>query len=160
MGKPLFFRNAAVEDAAFILSLRTDTGKSRYLSPVSGVLAEQRAWLKRYAQANDQAYFIIEYQGTPIGTVRLYDPQGDSFCWGPWILHSSFPTHAAMESALMVYAYAVDCLGFAAAHFDVRKDNERVWQFQGRFGPVKTTDIDLNYFYRIDLAAIHGLCQR
>ena len=160
MGKTLVFRNAAVEDAAIILSLRTDSGKSRYLSPVSGQLAEQRAWLKRYAQANDQAYFIIEYQGTQIGTVRLYDPQGDSFCWGSWILYSSRPTHAAMESALMVYAYAVDYLGFAAAHFDVRKGNERVWQFHERFGAVRTAETNLDYLYRIDLAAIHASCQR
>lgn len=91
VGKTLYFRNATVDDAAFILSLRTNAEKSRYLSAVSGDLAEQEAWLERYAHADDQAYFIIEYQGTPIGTVRLYDPQGESFCWGSWILHSSRP---------------------------------------------------------------------
>lgn len=74
VGKTLSFRNAMVDDAAFILSLRTDVEKSRYLSAVSGELAQQRAWLERYAQADDQAYFVIEYQGAPIGTVRLYDP--------------------------------------------------------------------------------------
>src|SRR5690606_12411597 len=137
VGKTLAFRNAEVKDAAFILSLRTDAEKSRYLSAVSGELAEQEAWLERYAEADDQAYFIIEYQDEPIGTVRLYDPQGDSFCWGSWILHSSRPGQAAMESALMVYAYAIDHLGFTAAHFDVRKGNERVWQFHERFGAVR-----------------------
>lgn len=154
VGKTLTFRNAALEDAAFILSLRTDAEKSRYLSAVSGELAEQQAWLERYAQTDDQAYFIIEYQDEPIGTVRLYDPQGDSFCWGSWILKSSRPSQAAMESALMVYAYALDHLGFQAAHFDVRKGNERVWQFHERFGAVRTAETELDYLYRIDAVAI------
>jgi len=154
VGKTLNFRDARVNDAAFILSLRTDAEKSRYLSAVSGEMAEQQAWLERYAHADDQAYFIIEYQGTPIGTVRLYDTQGDSFCWGSWILHSSRPSQAAMESALMVYAYAFDHLGFRASHFDVRKGNERVWQFHERFGAVRTVETDLDYHYRIEAPAI------
>lgn len=153
-GKTLSFRNATVEDAAFILSLRTDEEKSRYLSPVSGELGAQQAWLERYAQVDDQAYFIIEYQNAQIGTVRLYDPQGESFCWGSWILHSSRPSQAAMESALMVYAYAVDHLGFTAAHFDVRKGNERVWKFHERFGAVRTAESHHDYFYRLDSKAI------
>lgn len=154
VGKTLIFRNATIDDAAFILSLRTDAEKSRYLSAVSGELAAQQDWLARYAQKDDQAYFIIEYQGAPIGTVRLYDPQGESFCWGSWILHSSRPSQAAMESALMVYAYAVDHLGFTAAHFDVRKGNERVWQFHERFGAKRVSENDIDYFYVLDNKAI------
>ena len=154
VGKTLTFRNADVEDAAFILSLRNDSEKSRYLSPVSAAVADQQAWLKRYAAADDQAYFIIEYQGESIGTVRLYDPQGDSFCWGSWILKNTRPSHAAMESALMVYAYAIDHLGFKSAHFDVRKGNERVWQFHERFGAYRTAEDEVDYFYAIDSEVI------
>ena len=154
VGKTLTFRNATADDAAFILSLRTDVEKSRYLSAVSSDLAEQQAWLERYSKAQDQAYFIIEHQNAAIGTVRLYDPQGESFSWGSWILHSSRPSHAAMESALMVYAYAVDHLGFSSAHFDVRKGNERVWQFHERFGAVRIGESELDFLYRIDSIAI------
>lgn len=153
-GKTLSFRDAVVDDAAFILSLRTDAEKSRYLSTVSGELTEQQAWLQRYGCADDQAYFIIEFQNEPIGTVRLYDPQSDSFCWGSWILKNGRPGHAAMESALMVYAYALDHLGFTAAHFDVRKGNERVWQFHERFGARRIAETELDYLYRIPHEAI------
>jgi RimJ/RimL family protein N-acetyltransferase len=154
VGKTLTFRDANIDDAAFILSLRTDTEKSRHLSAVSGELADQQAWLQRYAQADDQAYFIIEYQEAPIGTVRLYDPQGDSFCWGSWILKNNRPNHAAMESVLMVYTYAVDHLFFQAARFEVRKGNERVWQFHERFGARRVAENELEYIYGIDRPAI------
>lgn len=153
-GKTINFRDATVDDAPFILSLRVDSNKSRYLSPVSGELAEQQRWLSRYAKITDQAYFIIEYQDKPIGTVRLYDQCGDSFCWGSWILGAGSPRHAAMESALMVYAYAVDHLGFMAAHFDVRKGNERVWEFHERFGARRVAESEEDYFYNLDALAI------
>ena len=154
VGKTLTFRNAGIDDADFILSLRTDIEKNRHLSAVSGDLVDQQAWLAAYANAVDQAYFIIEYQGVPIGTVRLYDPQGESFCWGSWILVNTRPSHAAMESALMVYAYAVDYLGFKASHFDVRKGNDRVWQFHERFGARRVAETDDDYLYQLDINAI------
>jgi RimJ/RimL family protein N-acetyltransferase len=153
-GRTLTFRDATTDDAAFILSLRTNAEKSRYLSAVSGELLEQQDWLARYACDDEQAYFIIESQGEPIGTVRLYDPQGDSFCWGSWILKDGRPSHAAMESALMVYAYALDHLGFADAHFDVRKGNERVWRFHERFGARRFGETEFDYLYKIHGEAI------
>lgn len=160
MGKTLNFRNVQIHDAGFILSLRIDTEKSKYLSSVSGDLDEQRAWLERYSKDDSQAYFIIEYQGEAIGTIRLYDPQGSSFCWVSWILINSRPNHAAMESALMVYASALDHLGFTSAHFDVRKGNERIWQFHERFGAVRVGESEEDYFYRLDHTAIDKSRQR
>jgi RimJ/RimL family protein N-acetyltransferase len=160
LGKTLAFRDARVEDAAFVLSLRMDPKKSRYLSSTTPDLDAQRAWLQRYASATDQAYFIIEHQDEPIGTVRLYDARADSFCWGSWILKDDRPSQAAMESALMVYAYAVDHLGFTAAHFDVRKGNERVWKFHERFGAKRTAETELDYLYSLDLCAIQESLQR
>lgn len=155
VGKTLQFRNATVADAEFILSLRTDADKSRHLSAVSAELATQQAWLAAYARVDDQAYFIIEHQQQSVGTVRLYDAQGDSFCWGSWILSTTRPSHAAMESALMVYAYGLDYLGFRAAHFDVRKGNERVWAFHERFGAQRIAEGDLDYYYGINYEAIN-----
>jgi RimJ/RimL family protein N-acetyltransferase len=155
-GKTLAFRNADRDDAAFILSLRTDPEKSRYLSPTSSLLDDQIAWLESYEKKNDQAYFIIEHEGNRIGTVRLYDPKENSFCWGSWILAEGRPNHAAMESALMVYSYATTDLGYTASHFDVRKENEKVWKFHERFGAVRTSETGEDYFYSMSLEAIQA----
>jgi len=149
-GKTLVFRNAQTLDATFILSLRTDSRKSMYLSQVTPELSRQVAWLESYASNPDQAYFIIEnHAGEPFGTVRLYDAQGDSFCWGSWILKEGVPQAAAIESALMVYSYAIDQLGFRQSHFDVRKGNEKVWRFHERFGATRVGENEHNYLYRI-----------
>lgn len=154
VGKTLLFRDARVVDAALILSLRTDEKKSRYLSATSADIDAQRAWLENYSANDDQAYFIIEYQGEAIGTVRLYDAQKNSFSWGSWILRESSPSRAAIESALMVYAYAIDHLGFQAAHFSVRKGNDRVWHFHERFGALRVSETEQDYLYTLDLQSI------
>lgn len=153
-GKTLIFRDATVDDAELILNLRTDAKKGRFLSATSNSLEAQQAWLHTYAASTGQAYFIIEREGQAIGTVRLYDARGKSFCWGSWIIADGQPAHVAMESALMVYAYALDHLGFEQAHFDVRKANEKVWRFHERFGAKRVGDSDDDFFYRLNMDSI------
>jgi RimJ/RimL family protein N-acetyltransferase len=68
-----------------------------------------------------------------------------------------------MESALMVYAYAMDHLGFRAAYFDVRKGNERVWRFHERFGARRVHETELDYLYELaheDICASRGKYQK
>ena len=155
LGKTLIMRNATVTDAAFILSLRMDANKSRYLSKVTGELIDQKKWLQNYSECEDEAYFIIEnLQGIPIGTLRLYDAQGDSFCCGSWILTEAAPLAAAMESALIGYHYALNSLGFLNAHFRVHKSNQSVCKFHERFGANRVSEDLLQYTYKLSNSAI------
>jgi RimJ/RimL family protein N-acetyltransferase len=160
-GRSIVLRNATTTDAAFIVALRTDESRSQHVSKTSPALSDQEAWLLRYATRSDEAYFIIESQtGEAWGTVRLYDAMGDSFCWGSWIMKSGAPSMAAIESAMLVYSYALDHLGFAQAHFQVRKDNERVWMFHERFGAARVAERDDEYDYSISHSAIRKSMQR
>jgi RimJ/RimL family protein N-acetyltransferase len=161
IGKTLCFRNAGFSDAAFILSLRTDTNKSRHLSSVSNQLSDQEAWLERYSLRENEAYFIIENDaGESLGTVRLYDSVNHSFGWGSWIVKDGVPQSVAIESALMVYAYALDTLGFLTAHFQVNKENERVSLFHERFGATRIAENADEYEYIITNDAIRNSMQR
>ena len=153
-GKQLVFRDAAVGDAEFILSLRTDEQKARYLSATDADLGKQRAWMAAYAGDVSQIYFIIaNLAGAPVGTVRLYDQRGDSFCWGSWIKSDAAPSNFGIESALMVYRYALH-LGFRRAHFDVRRENASVRQFHLRLGAVATGEDDDNVYFEMPHEAI------
>lgn len=158
-GRTLIFRNAVVADAGFILSIRTDIKKSKFLMPISPELDRQVAWLEDYAHKTDQAYFIIETNtGTPLGAVRLYDAAGDSFCWGSWVLKDGAPHSAAIESALMVYSYATDHLGFRAAHqLNVCKGNENVCRFHESFGAERVVETESFYVYQINLEKINAI---
>lgn len=147
-GKTLVFSDAGVADAAFIHALRTDARGTRFLRPTSALLADQVAWMESYAQCSDEAYFVItDARGKRLGTVRLKEARGDSFSWGSWILAPDAPAQVAIESALMVYAYALDVLGFKRSHFHVLRDNARVCAFHERFGalPVFRSGVDMRY---------------
>lgn len=155
-GKNVVFRNATTADAEFILGLRTDPIKGKYLSTTTADLDMQVAWLKKYENDNSQVYFIIEDRhGERFGTIRLYDVRGDSFCWGSWILRDGRPSGFAMESALLVYQFALT-LGFRNSHFDVRKENTSVWQFHERFGAARTGEEGEDYLYTISHEAIQN----
>jgi len=153
-GYRISFSDATVDDAEFILSLRTDDQKSKFLSKTESDVIKQQQWLASYATDSSQAYFIInDNSGVNIGTVRLYDIQEKSFCWGSWILAHNAPVYASIESALIIYAYALS-LGFEQAHFSVRKENISVYRFHERFGAIKTDETADDYLYKIDEQAI------
>lgn len=155
-GNKIFFRNAIINDAEFILSLRTSESKSKFISKTEFDVMKQRQWLEEYSLDNTQAYFIIlDNESKNIGTVRIYDIEGDSFCWGSWILAQNAPSSAAIESALIIYSYALE-LGFRQAHFDVRKGNHSVCRFHERFGAVKISESELDNFYTIDINQIES----
>lgn len=100
-------------------------------------MKQQEVWLEKYSNDSGQVYFIIfNKQGEKVGTVCLYDITNDSFCWGSWILKNGTPSNYSIESALLVYHFALS-LGFEKAHFDVRKGNGSVWKFQKNLAPIK-----------------------
>lgn len=148
VGHHLALRNATVADARFIVELRTDAKKSRFISPTSSEVTAQERWLGRYADDDSQAYFIVEDgAGAPLGTIRMYDARDDSFCFGSWIMREGSPVACAVESILILYQYALLHLGFARSYFAVRKQNRSVWQFMERFGAHRTGETDVDYLF-------------
>ena len=160
-GNQVVLRGVRKSDAGFILALRTDNALNRYLSSTSGDVEQQRQWIAAYLKRPSEWYFVIEDRtGRPIGTVRIYDVKGDSFCWGSWILVRDAPGFAAIESALLVYEFAFSVLGFSASHFDVRKDNERVVAFHRRFGARDSGQDAENFFFQFSRADYESSRQR
>lgn len=167
VGNKLVLREVEAGDAAYILGLRLDPKKGAYLSPVDADVAKQVAWIERYKAGGGQAYFIICRKGENgeagerIGTVRVYNAQGDSFEWGSWIIEDGATPDVAMESALIIYEYALDHLGFRDSHFEVNRDNRTVWNFHERlFGARRTGESDSAYYFKLDHDAIRKAQKR
>lgn len=147
-GKQLNFREITEHDAEFVLSLRTDPAFNTHLSATENDVEKQRAFIRSYQQSTTDFYFIITNKSaSPVGTIRIYDIQGDSFCWGSWILSADKPKGAGIESAMMLYDFAFFSLHYAQSHFDVRKANERVVAFHQRLGATITHEDELNYYF-------------
>lgn len=153
-GKSIFFREVEITDAEFIVSLRTDPEKGKHLSVTSSDVEQQSRFISTYRESRTDFYFIIsDWEWNRLGTIRIYDIQGNSFCWGSWILTAAAPPHAAIESALLVYDYAFFSLHYSQSHFDVRKENVRVVDFHKRFGAVIIAEDQQNYYFKYDISA-------
>jgi len=152
--KSVRLRLVQPSDAEFIFDLRTDQKYNKHLSQVSGTPDDQRAWIERYKareEKGEEFYFIIErLDGVRCGTVRVYDLQDDSFCWGSWILNKDKTRFSALESAILVYDFGFDQPGKAFSHFDVRSDNVSVIRFHERFSVSETHRDDINIYFKLN----------
>lgn len=81
--------------------------------------------------------------------MRIYDILSDSFCWRSWILNKDKTRYAAIESALLVYKFGFDILGYQKSHFDVMKGNKKVISFHEKMGAVIVSEDDDNYYFEI-----------
>jgi RimJ/RimL family protein N-acetyltransferase len=141
-----------LEDAEFIISLRGDPELNQYLSYTPQDLDAQRIWIEKYKNREadgTEYYFIISKSSIKLGTIRAYDFQEDSFCWGSWIIKRGTPPQVAMASVVMIYDFMFDQLGFAKSHFDVRKENESVRRFHLRMGAKIVKSDDQNDYFEL-----------
>ena len=145
-GKNLFLRNVIIDDARFILALRTDPKKKQYLSPTAESIQQQIAWLTNYEKVDNQAYFIIcDQHGERVGCVRIYDPVGCNYTWGSWLMIDGLPPTYALEVVALIFSYG-ELLGFKTASLEVRKENKSVWRFHENFlGAQRVDEDELNY---------------
>lgn len=149
--KKLQLTLATRSDAAFILSLRQNEKLNQFVSAVSSDLQAQEQWLVHYKTREERRtefYFIMrDTDTTPLGTVRVYDLQAGSFCWGSWMVSPTAPAKTALKSALSLYEFAFYTLGFQQSHFSVRNENRQVIKFHKRMGAVETASDALDTWF-------------
>lgn len=149
-GKYVNLREVTVDDADFILSLRCNESKSRFLHKTEYNLENQVAYIKNYFEIPDEWYFIIENKkGERIGTYRIYDVQGDSFCIGSWLMIDGVSPAESFESDWILRMYGFDVLGFKRIHFDVRKGNKKVIAYHKMVGARITGETELDWLWEI-----------
>ncbi len=78
-----------IDDAEFIILIRTDTRKSRYISSTVSDVDLQIQWIKDYKQReaqNKEYYFIaIDENDEKFATYRVYNIEDDICEIGSWV---------------------------------------------------------------------------
>ena len=153
-GKNINLRTVEEKDAEFILDLRQNNSKNKFISETSGTIDKQVDWIRKYKereQLKQEFYFVIEnLDSGKLGLVRIYDLQKESFCWGSWIINEDAPKTTAIESALQIYEFAFYTLCFEKSHFDVRRENTRVIAFHKRFGASIIRESEIDVFFNFN----------
>ena len=143
-------RPVTVEDAPFIVELRTDPLLNRYLHEISPRVEDQVAWIERYFERPEDYYFIIEDadSGEPHGAIGIYDIEENAAgaLWGRWILkHGSM---AALESVWLICETAFSKLGLASVSSRTLVENPRVVSFHDSFGATRFAQLEGHFLVR------------
>lgn len=154
VGKNINMRAVEKEDAEFILIMRQNENKTKYLSKVVGTIETQKEWIIKYKQRENEEkefYFVIESKkNEKLGLLRMYDFKNSSFCWGSWLIKDDAPKTTAIESALQIYEFCFYRLGFERSHFEVQKGNDKVIAFHQRFGAKVIEENDKEFFFNFE----------
>ncbi|WP_298069587.1 GNAT family N-acetyltransferase [uncultured Mailhella sp.] len=147
-GKYVNLREVRLDDAAFILELRTDEKKSRFLHKTDPDLQKQIDYLKRYFTLDNEWYFIIENKKhEPLGTIRIYNVQGPRFTGGSWLMKDGASPQESFEGHLLFRRYAFEVFNFEESVIDVRKSNTKVVRYHKICGSKIIGETDLDYIF-------------
>ncbi len=128
-------RPVANADASFIVELRSDPERVKYLNPISGRIEDQVAWLDQYYDRPGDYYFIIEKIECcrSVGLISIYNFENNKAEWGRWILSSG--SCYAIESALLIYKAAFEVFNLQSVHCLTVAQNTSVINFHESCSP-------------------------
>lgn len=101
------------EDAAFILSLRTNPKLSQYIHYTENNEEKQRAYIRNYKEREklgQDYYFIFFLNDEPVGVARIYNIEGKSFTFGSWLFKEKLPYWVPIAGAIISREYAFEKL--------------------------------------------------
>ena len=150
----LKFRFVEENDASFLVDLRTNPEKAKFISSTNSDIEMQRAWIREYKQreqSKSEFYFIvIDEDNVEFATYRLYNRTEHSIEIGSFI---SIPSYLKpiniVKLDIIMKSYVFDTLGYNSLNFEVRKENKSVVKYHNKFRPELVNEDDLNYYFKL-----------
>lgn len=149
----LSYRLVDVEDASFILSLRTDERLARHIHPTEPDIRKQEEWTRKYKEreaAGTDYYFIYFLDSTPVGVNRVYNIFEYYGTEGSWICAPGSDPQVVLSTYLILHDTMFGEIGLDLSVFDVRKDNKKVNRMHKMFGAVTVGESDIDYYYTLN----------
>ena len=140
------------EDAEFIVELRNDPKRNRYLSRTSGSIEDQQNWIRSYKfreKELQELYFIVFENNTRKGLYRLYEINDVSFTFGSWLFIKCENNQLSIATDLFLSDYGFYILNKSIVLFNIRKQNRKVIQYHSLKIPLLYTEHDLDNYYLI-----------
>ncbi len=157
------------DDAEFIVRLRTHPKLSRYIHKTDTDIEKQKTWIKAYKErekAGKEYYFIFHKSLTPLGLIRLYNIQEETFTTGSWVFDPDAPYEASVFGVLIANSIGFEMLGkkVSVSPDGVSENNKSVVKFHkmiGREFTGKIFDKEVGeYYYTTQLTKANFLKNR
>jgi len=136
-GTGVNLRPVEEDDAAFILELRGNKERTRFVHAVQGNETAQRAWIRKQREREGDYYFIAEdKQGKPFGAVGYYNLSGKNGELGRMVIDGSYIQNC--EAIYLARKFAFEVIGADYVRCTVVEGNTPVIAQIKRFGGVQT----------------------
>lgn len=141
-------------DASFIIDLRTDTKKSRFISSTNTDLQQQINWINDYKEREskgDEYYFIgIDENLEKFATYRIYNIKSDQAEIGSWVTKPGYSkAQNSIKMDIIVKEFVFEVLGFSKLNFQVRRENGSVVRYHNMFDPTILKETDKDFFFML-----------
>lgn len=144
-GRYINLREAEISDSEFILSLRTDEKKSRYIHQTDSDLNKQIEYMKRYKTLENEWYYIIENKyGEPLGTDSIciqnkYDVWKNNYGnhilgTGRWLMSNNANSLESIETDFLVKKIFFEDFNMEYMPMMTHKDNKNVLSLHKNYG--------------------------
>ncbi len=147
----IIIRYVEVDDAEFILNLRTDEKLGQFISKTDPNIDAQINWIKNYKireESNQEYYYIAEdKKGNKFGTIRLYNFDEKSFEIGSWLFKNDAPLGMPIKAHFIGFEIAFEKLQKEYCRFDIRKENTQVLNYMNDFDTELIKEDELNFYY-------------
>lgn len=142
-------------DAEFIIELRTNKKKSRFISSTNPDLAQQKEWIKNYKEREkkgEEFYFIaLDENSEKFATYRIYNFSENSVEIGSFVSKPNYDKPInIVKLDILIKEYIFDVLKFENLHFEVRKLNLSVVKYHKKFSPTIINEDELNYYFSLN----------
>lgn len=148
----LHCRLVTENDAEFIIKLRSDNKRSRFIHETDDDVESQKEWLREYKKREKEGkeyYFIYDIEGVPYGVNRIYDVC-ETFCTeGSWVCLSIEDSSKAIASSLIIRDLIFEFFGFEYELFNVSVGNNKVKKFHIISGAAIVEETPEEYFFKL-----------
>lgn len=139
-------------DADFIIELRTDKSKSRFISATDSDIQKQKVWIREYKkrEANKEEFYFIaqDEENIDFATYRVYNLKEDTAEIGSFVSKPEYNKAInIIKVDVLVKSFVFDDLAYDQLNFEVRKNNKSVNSYHKKFSPYLVNEDELNYYY-------------
>lgn len=137
LGEVIDLRTVKISDASFIVRLRNNKKLKTYISQTNNSIVDQENWIRNYEdrEGKEEYYFIVESKdGTPYGTVRLYNIDKNKCTWGSFILDPARPEGTSSDVMKLSINFAFEKLDLKEVELEVNKNNTKAVHIYKKFG--------------------------
>lgn len=145
-------------DSDFIIKLRTDASKSRFISETNSDLEKQKLWIKEYKKREfrgEEYYFIaVDENNEEFATYRLYNKTKESIEIGSFVSKPKYDNPInIIKVDILLKSFVFNEMNYSQLNFEVRRENKSVLNYHKKFNPILVNEDELNSYFVLERVA-------